>query len=124
MSEFPLDPQLAKLLLVSPKYKCSNEALSIVSMLSVPPFFLRPPEARKEADEAKNRFSHEHGDHLTMLNVYHAFKQNGESTDWCYQNFISQRSLKNADNVRSQLARIMTRSAPLRNRAQCLLGGN
>jgi len=36
MSEFPLDPQLSKMLLISPRYKCSNEILSIVSTLSVP----------------------------------------------------------------------------------------
>jgi len=34
MSEFPLDPQLAKVLIESPTYKCGNEALSIVAMLS------------------------------------------------------------------------------------------
>ena len=52
MSEFPLDPQLAKMLIVSPKYKCSNEALSIVAMLSVPPVNVRPPEARQEVGKA------------------------------------------------------------------------
>ena len=36
MSEFPLDPQLAKVLIDSPKYSCSNEALTIIAMLSVP----------------------------------------------------------------------------------------
>lgn len=36
MSELPLDPQLAKVLLASPDYGCSNEVLSIVAMLSVP----------------------------------------------------------------------------------------
>merc|ERR1719487_506867 len=35
MSEFPLDPQMAKMLVISPKYKCSNEVLSITAMLSV-----------------------------------------------------------------------------------------
>lgn len=34
MSEFPLDPQLAKMLVVSPDYQCSNEILSITAMLS------------------------------------------------------------------------------------------
>lgn len=37
---------------------------------------MRPLEAKKAADEAKMRFAHIDGDHLTMLNVYHAFKQN------------------------------------------------
>jgi hypothetical protein len=49
--------------------------LSIVAMLSVPRIFLRPPDAVKMADEAKDRFSHVDGDHLTLLNVYHAYKQ-------------------------------------------------
>lgn len=41
MSELPLDPQLAKVLLASPDYGCSNEVLSIVAMLSVPQVYTR-----------------------------------------------------------------------------------
>ena len=41
----------------------------------VPQVFLRPNEARKAADEAKMKFAHIDGDHLTLLNVYHAYKQ-------------------------------------------------
>ncbi|KAB5527348.1 hypothetical protein DKX38_021195 [Salix brachista] len=66
-------------------------------------------EAQKAADEAKARFGHIDGDHLTLLNVYHAFKQNNEDPSWCYENFINHRALKAADNVRQQLVRIMAR---------------
>lgn len=41
----------------------------------VPQVFLRPNEAKKAADEAKMKFAHIDGDHLTLLNVYHAYKQ-------------------------------------------------
>jgi len=75
----------------------------------VPQCFVRPTEAKKAADESKMRFAHIDGDHLTLLNVYHAFKQNQEDPQWCYDNFINFRSLKSADNVRQQLARIMDR---------------
>ena len=34
MAEFPLDPQLAKMLIASCDFNCSNEALSITAMLS------------------------------------------------------------------------------------------
>jgi pre-mRNA-splicing factor ATP-dependent RNA helicase DHX15/PRP43 len=74
MAEFPLDPQLAKMLIVSPEFNCSNEILSLAAMLSVPNVFVRPANARKEADQAKAQFTHPDGDHLTMLNVYHAYK--------------------------------------------------
>lgn len=43
--------------------------------LLVPQIFVRPPEVKKQADDAKMAFAHIDGDHLTMLNVYHAFKQ-------------------------------------------------
>lgn len=34
MAEFPLDPQLAKMLITSTELQCSNEILSITAMLS------------------------------------------------------------------------------------------
>jgi len=79
MCEFPLDPQLAKLLICAPDYNCSNEALSIVAMLSAPNPFIRPREAQAAADQAKAKFAHQDGDFLTLLNVYHAYKANGAS---------------------------------------------
>jgi len=40
MAEFPLDPQLAKILIASCSYKCSTEVLSIVALLSGQIFFV------------------------------------------------------------------------------------
>lgn len=34
MAEFPLDPQMSKMLLVSPQFHCSYEVLTLVAMLS------------------------------------------------------------------------------------------
>jgi len=78
-------------------------------MLSVPNVFMRPKEASKNADEAKLQFSHFEGDHLSLLNVYHAYKQNGDSKEWCYENFINFRSMQSATSVRDQLTRIMNK---------------
>lgn len=111
-SEFPLDPALAVMLISSPEFYCSNEILSITALLSVPQIFVRPASQRKRADEMKNLFAHPDGDHLTLLNAYHAFKS-PEAQDnpkqWCHDHFLSLRSLQSADNVRMQLLRIMER---------------
>ena len=109
MAELPLDPQLAKVLVASPAFSCSNEALTIVAMLSVPPVWVRPRDAARAASDAHARFAHADGDHLTLLNVYHAYKQAGSSGQWCYDNFLNARALKSADAVRAQLARVATR---------------
>lgn len=109
MSEMPLDPHLAKMLLVSPEYKCTNEILSIVAMLSSPSIFMRPKECAKAADDAKSQFAHADGDHITLLNAYYAYKQADESKDWCYDNFINYRSIQSADSVRKQVERLLQR---------------
>ncbi|WPH04447.1 Pre-mRNA-splicing factor ATP-dependent RNA helicase PRP43 [Acrodontium crateriforme] len=111
-SEFPLDPALAVMLISSPEFYCSNEMLSLTALLSVPQVFVRPAAARKRADEMKDLFAHEDGDHLTMLNVYHAFKSPAAQENpkqWCHDHFLSFRALQQADNVRMQLKRIMER---------------
>lgn len=111
-SEFPLDPALAVMLISSPEFYCSNEILSITALLSVPQVFVRPAAQRKRADEMKNLFAHPDGDHLTMLNVYHAYRSDDaqmNAKQWCHDHFLSLRSLQSADNVRSQLLRIMER---------------
>jgi len=78
-------------------------------MLSVPNPFLRPKEQAKEADAAKSEFAHADGDHLTLLNAYHAYKQHeATAVEWCWQSFLQQRSLKQADDVRGQLSRVLS----------------
>jgi pre-mRNA-splicing factor ATP-dependent RNA helicase DHX15/PRP43 len=112
-SEFPLDPALAVMLITSPEFYCSNEILSLTALLSVPQVFVRPAQNRKRADEMKELFAHPKGDHLTMLNVYHAFKGDDAQANpkqWCHDHFLSYRALQQADNVRMQLKRIMERS--------------
>ena len=42
MVEFPLDPSLSKMLIISEEMTCSLDILIIVSMLSVPSIFFRP----------------------------------------------------------------------------------
>ena len=80
ITELPLDSELAKMVIASCDYLCSNGILSLTGMLSVPQCFVRLNNVRKQADEVKACFSHVNGDHLTLLNVYYAFKQNHEDS--------------------------------------------
>lgn len=111
MAEFPLDPQLCAALLASSLRGCTQEVLSIVAMLSVPSPFIRPHNERKEAEEAHNQFVHPDGDHLTLLNVFQSYKANNtsEGGKWAWNNYLNDRSLKSAENVRTQLATLCTK---------------
>ncbi|XP_058452178.1 pre-mRNA-splicing factor ATP-dependent RNA helicase DHX16 [Malaya genurostris] len=110
MAEFPVDPMMAKMLLASEKYKCSEEVVSIAAMLSVNgAIFYRPKDKIIHADTARKNFNHPHGDHISLLQVYNQWAETDFSTQWCYENFIQFRSMKRARDVREQLVGLMQR---------------
>jgi pre-mRNA-splicing factor ATP-dependent RNA helicase DHX38/PRP16 len=108
MVEFPLDPALAKMLLTGAELGCSNEVLTIVSMLSVPSVFFRPNDRAEESDAAREKFFIPESDHLTLLHVYQQWKNNGYRSDWCDRHFLHAKGLRKAKEVRQQLLDIMT----------------
>ncbi|CAL1697253.1 unnamed protein product [Somion occarium] len=107
MSEFPMEPSMAKMLIASVEYKCSAEMLTIVSMLSVPSVFYRPKERMEEADAAREKFNVPESDHLTLLNVFNQWKSHGYRDDWSLKHFLHPKLLRKAREVRVQLEDIM-----------------
>lgn len=88
---------------------CSDEILTVVSMLSVQNVFYRPKDKQQLADQKKAKFNQAEGDHITLLAVYNSWKNNKFSNAWCYENFVQMRTLKRAQDVRKQLLGIMDR---------------
>ncbi|KAF7286144.1 hypothetical protein GWI33_007392 [Rhynchophorus ferrugineus] len=84
MAEFPLEPNLSKMLIM-------------------------PKDKQALADQKKAKFNQPEGDHLTLLAVYNSWKNNKFSNAWCYENFVQIRTLKRAQDVRKQLLGIMDR---------------
>uniref|UniRef100_A0A0B7B2H2 RNA helicase n=1 Tax=Arion vulgaris TaxID=1028688 RepID=A0A0B7B2H2_9EUPU len=109
MAEFPLEPMLSKMLIMSVHLACSDEILTIVSMLSVQNVFYRPKDKQAVADSKKAKFHQPEGDHMTLLAVYNSWKNNKFSSPWCYENFVQIRTLKRAQDVRKQMLGIMDR---------------
>ncbi|KAJ2972637.1 hypothetical protein NUW54_g12221 [Trametes sanguinea] len=123
---------MAKMLIVSPEFNCSHEILTIVAMLSVPSVWLRPQSQRREADSAKAMLIVPDSDHLTLMNLYKQYVSSTWSPapqsecprltkttshvvdqhdkNWCWNNYLSACALQQAENVRTQLLRIMERN--------------
>ena len=53
MAEFPLEPQLSKMLITAADLRCAEEILTVVAMLSVEQPFYRPKEKQAQADAKK-----------------------------------------------------------------------
>ena len=100
--------------------------MRLIVPLAVPNIWVRPNDKRKEADIAKQSLSISDGDHLTLLNVFDEYQDSAyrsniflplltkilsdlRNRQWAWKNYVSARSLAEADNVRSQILRIMER---------------
>jgi HrpA-like RNA helicase len=80
MAKLPVDPVFAHLLLQSPKYGCTSEMLTAVSMLSAENVMYRPGGDSESAVGAKaasahRRFASYEGDLPTLLFVYQAWRK-------------------------------------------------
>ena len=109
MAEFPLDAMFAKMLLNSEKMECSEEALTIVSMLQVQNIFQQPSSGQRsiQARNAKHKFSVEEGDLITYLNVYNGFIKADKVRSWSDRNYLNYKGLLRAVEVRSRLKSIL-----------------
>lgn len=131
MAAFPLEPKFSKTMLISPKFHCTEEILTIVALLSVDSVLHNPPAKRDEVQAARKKFISSEGDHITLLNIYRAFKSLGKNKEWCRENFINGRNMMLVLEVRAQLRDICIKmSMPIessrtdtRNVRQCLAHG-
>ncbi|GAK66928.1 pre-mRNA splicing factor [Moesziomyces antarcticus] len=110
MAEFPVDPQLSKAILASEQYRCTEEVLSIVSMLSESSaLFFRPKDKKMHADRARAAFVRTGGDHFTLLNVWEQWVQSNYDHAFCIDNFVQPKVLARVRDVRDQLAQLCER---------------
>ncbi|CAO1617242.1 unnamed protein product [Sympodiomycopsis kandeliae] len=110
MAEFPMDPQLSKAILASEAYHCTDEVLSIVSMLTESSaLFFRPKDKKLHADRARASFVRPGGDHFTLLQVWQDFLESGFSHSWCMENFVQPKVLSRVRDIRDQLAQLCER---------------
>ncbi|XP_023581656.1 putative ATP-dependent RNA helicase DHX33, partial [Trichechus manatus latirostris] len=61
----------------SPEFHCTEEILTIVSLLSVDSVLYNPPARRDEVQGIRKKFISSEGDHITLLNIYRTFKNIG-----------------------------------------------
>lgn len=80
MAFFPLDPAYSKIIISAPNYKCLDEALDIVSILSADNVFLEDAgNNRDQVAVQHSKFKSNLGDHFTLLNVFTQYKMHREN---------------------------------------------
>ena len=110
MSALPLEPTIARMVLEAEKHKCTAEIVTIAAFLSVRSVFCRPKDKELEADEAHRKFKNEQSDALTYLAVWEEYKSSNFRPQWCFDNFLNNKTLKEVRNIRSQLLGMLKQS--------------
>ena len=105
LASIPADVYVALTLLESPKYGCSDEIVSITAMLDATNggSYLFQGQSGKKLDNIKKQFQHRSGDHITLFNIYMAWRAAcivGEERSFCKKNMLLEGALRRADRMR------------------------
>jgi len=109
MARLPLDPRLARVLLEAGQRHCLQEALIVVSALSVQDPRERPLDRQQAADEAHRRCFHPDSDFQAFINLWQFYEaerqQLGSSAvrKFCQKNFLSWMRMREWREVHRQL---------------------
>jgi len=110
MASFPLEAHLARIIIASKEFGCTLEILDIVSILAASSkLFVDSNDQREASAEARRKFRHSSGDHMTILNAFRAYEEiaavenKGGRREWCRQQFVNERTLREAGDIRTQL---------------------
>ena len=71
------------------------------------------------------------GDHLALMNVFNSWQDCDYSTQWCFENFVQHRTMKQARDIRDQLVKMLERveidlssiETPVDNIKKCITSG-
>ena len=111
--QIPLEPQLAKCLISSFEFGCTEEMLSIAAMCSVDFPFAIPrgrvsAEQRQHYSDCVSEFAVLEGDHLFLLNIFNKFLENeSDAKSWCDSYRLQYKILVRAKELRQNLKRML-----------------
>ena len=109
MAALPVDPRLARVLVESGRTACVEEALVLVSFLSIQDPRERPTDKAEAADARHAQFADERSDFISVLNLWAASREpaaggNRTLRHWCRENFLSFVRMREWADLREQLA--------------------
>jgi ATP-dependent helicase HrpA len=108
MAALPVDPRLARVLVEAGRTGCMDEALTIVSFLSIQDPRERPSDKTDAADAKHALFADERSDFVGVLNLWRASREpaaggNRVLRHWCRENFLSFVRMREWADLREQL---------------------
>ncbi len=114
MAGIPVDPKLSRILIEADRTGCLDEALVIVSALSIADPRQRPRDMAQAADEKHRAFSDPSSDFITLLNIWKAYKRaeknlktRSKLKNFCKDNFLSFKRMREWEDIHRQIGRVL-----------------
>ena len=110
MAAFPLEPRISRIIVeaVMRFPGVLEEALIAASFLSANSPFVLPPGEEMDARKAHHAFRDMHGDFVSYLNIFAAFKSAKNKTKFCEHNYLDERIMLEIENIDLQLQEIVS----------------
>ncbi len=110
MAAFPLEPRISRIIVeaVMRFPGVLEEALIAASFLSANSPFVLPPGEEMDARKAHHAFRDMHGDFVSYLNIFEAFKSAKNKTKFCERNYLDERIMLEIENINLQLQEIVS----------------
>ena len=110
MAAFPLEPRISRIIVeaVMRFPGVLEEALIAASFLSANSPFVLPPGEEMDARKAHHAFRDMHGDFVSYLNIFAAFKSAKNKTKFCERNYLDERIMLEIENINLQLQEIVS----------------
>jgi len=112
IARFPVDPQIARMLLAADRESSLKEILIIAAALTIQDPRERPLDAQQAADERHEPFQDEKSDFLFFINLWEFFQQqrnslsNNQLRKLCKTNFLSWMRMREWREIHAQLRQI------------------
>jgi ATP-dependent helicase HrpA len=112
VARFPVDPQIARMLLAAERESCLQEMLIIAAALTIQDPRERPLDAQQAADQKHEPFVNEQSDFLFFLNLWNFYQEqkqklsNSQLRKLCKTNFLSWMRMREWREVHTQLTQL------------------
>ncbi|MGL6116472.1 ATP-dependent RNA helicase HrpA [Plesiomonas sp.] len=113
LSQLPVDPRLARMVLDAPKYGCLREVMIIVAALSIQDPRERPQEKQQASDEKHRRFHDKDSDFLAFVNLWDYLRDQQKALSsnvfrrQCKSDFLNYLRIREWQDIYTQLRQVV-----------------
>ncbi len=108
MATLPVEPRIARMILMAQQYGCVEEILIISAALSTGTIFTRPIGLETQADAAREKLLDKRGDLFTLLNLVPMYEKQSHREEWADQNYLNKHILEEIIKIRDQLHNLVS----------------